>query len=216
MIMVLRSAANPYILVGMTRIRDPKATRQAILQAAFEQVHRQGFQAAGLSDILAATRVTKGAFYHHFPSKMDLGYALVEEVLRDYVQRWWLDPLEGNDDPIEGLARIIQERLSSDVPRMVPLGCPLNNLAQEMSPIDEGFRQRLEGLYRAWRKGLARALRRGQQHDHVRGDVDSDDTAAFIVASLAGAFGQAKSANSIDVFQECMGGLSHFLTSLRP
>jgi TetR/AcrR family transcriptional regulator, transcriptional repressor for nem operon len=204
------------ILLGMKRARDPKATRNAILRAAFEKVHRQGFQAAGLGDILAATEVTKGAFYHHFPSKMDLGYALVEEALGEYVRSWWLDPLEDSEDPIDGLARIIQERLSSDIPRMIPLGCPLNNLAQEMACADEGFRQRVETLYRMWRKGLARALRRGQQRDHVRADIDADAAATFIVASLEGAFGLAKNANSLEVFQECMGGLSHFLTSLRP
>ena len=200
----------------MAHTRHPKATRSAILQAAFEKIHRQGFQAAGLNDILAATDVTKGAFYHHFPSKMDLGYALVEEVIGDYVRSWWLDPLESAEDPIEGLARIIQERLSSELPQMIPLGCPLNNLAQEMASTDEGFRQRVETLYRMWRKGLARALRRGQQRDYVRGDIDADAAAAFIVASVEGAFGLAKNANSLDVFQECMGGLSHYLTSLRP
>ena len=111
---------------------------------------------------------------------------------------------------------MIQDRLTGDVPAMIATGCPLNNLSQEMAPIDEGFRQRLEALYRLWRKGLARSLRHGQQHGSVRGDVDADETAAFLVGSLEGAFGLAKNAQSMDVFLECMGGLSHYLNSLRP
>jgi len=99
---------------------------------------------------------------------------------------------------------------------MISTGCPLNNLAQEMAPIDEGFRQHLESLYWLWRKGLARSLRKGQQHGSVRGDVDAEESAAFLGASLEGAFGLAKTAQNMDVFQECMGGLSRYLNSLRP
>ncbi len=200
----------------MKRSRNPKATRRAILDAAFERIHTHGFRASGLNDILSDTGVTKGALYHHFPSKMALGYALVEETLKDHLEEWWLDPLRGVEDPIEALAQSIQRRLSTGRDDVVGLGCPLNNLVQEMSPVDKGFRQRLDNLYRLWRKGVARALRNGQQHGHVRGDLDTEQASAFIVAALEGAFGQAKAAQSLDVFQDCMGGLGHYLSSLRP
>ena len=212
----LRRTLDSNILIGMKRPRNAQATRRAILDAAYAKVRRQGFQGAGLNEILADTEVTKGALYHHFPNKMALGYALVDELLREYVETWWLTPLDDVEDPIAGFAALLQDRLTGDVPEMIATGCPLNNLSQEMAPIDEGFRQRLEALYRLWRKGLARSLRHGQQHGSVRGDVDADETAAFLVASLEGAFGLAKNAQSMDVFQECMGGLSHYLNSLRP
>ncbi len=200
----------------MTRGRDPQETRRKILRAAFARIHSEGFRAAGLNAILADTDVTKGALYHHFPNKMALGYALVDEVLKEYLAEWWLRPLEGAEDPVEGLAQLIQERLSGEVPAIVKLGCPLNNLALEMAGVDEGFRQRIEALYRNWRKGLARAFRHGQQNGTVRGDVDAEQVAAFTVAALQGAFAQAKNAQSVEVFQDCLGGLSVFLTALRP
>jgi AcrR family transcriptional regulator len=200
----------------MPRSTTPEETRRAILDAAFAIIHKNGFQSAGLADILAATRLTKGALYHHFPHKRALGYAVVDEIVKAYVEQWWLKPLAQVEDPLEGLAQVIQERLSSAIPEMLRLGCPLTNLALEMSPIDEGFRERLEAIYRLWRKGLARSLRTGQQHGKVRGDLDADEAATFIIASLQGAFAQAKVAQSLDVFQDCMGGLSHYLTSLRP
>ena len=187
-----------------------------MLDAAFNHIHRDGFQAASLSAILASAALTKGALYHHFAHKRALGYAVLDEVLTDYVERWWLAPLQEVEDPLEGLARLIQDHLVARIPDMVQLGSPLNNLALEMSAVDEGFRQRLEGLYRQWRKGLARALRNGQQHGTVRGDVDAEEVAVFVIACLEGAFGQAKTTQSLEVFQECMGGLSHYLTSLRP
>ena len=192
------------------------ATRQRLLAAAFQAMHRDGFRAAGLNAILAETGLTKGALYHHFPSKMALGYAVIDGPLRDYVEDWWLKPLEGADDPLEGLAKIIRSRLRRDLPAMLKLGCPLNNLAQEMAPVDEGFRQRVEALYRDWRRGLARALRHGQHAGTVSTAIEVDVTAAFIIAALQGAFGQAKNAQDMDVFRECLEGFSEYLNSLRP
>ncbi len=212
----LRKRPLSNILTGMKRTRKPGQTRQIILQAAFDSFHAQGFQASSLNNILAATGVTKGALYHYFPDKLTLGYAVIDEILKDYVERWWLQPLRDVDDPVESLAQLIQERLSNQIPGIVHLGCPLNNLVQEMAPVDGEFRRRLEGLYRLWRKGLSSALRRGQQTGRVRGDVDTDGAAAFIIASIEGAFGQAKAARSLDVFQECMSGLGRYLSSLRP
>ncbi|HJN22646.1 MAG TPA: TetR/AcrR family transcriptional regulator [Rhodospirillales bacterium] len=206
----------PYILTGMKKKRNRKQTRQIILQAAFHSFHAQGFQASSLNNTLTATGVTKGALYHYFPDKLTLGYAVVDEILKDYVERWWLQPLQDTDDPVESLAQLIQERLSDQVPGIVHLGCPLNNLVQEMALVDREFRRRLEGLYRLWRKGLSSALRHGQQTGRVRSEVDTESAAAFIIATIEGAFGQAKAAQSLDVFQKCMSGLSRYLSSLRP
>lgn len=199
----------------MRRPADPKATRRAILDAAYARIRRDGFQAAGLNELLADTGLTKGAFYHHFPTKLALGHAVVDELVREYVESWWLKPLEGTSDPIQGLARILQERATADIPALLPLGCPLTNLMAEMAPIDAGFRERLEEVYRLWRKGFARAIRNGQQHGAIRHEVDADQAAASIIALLQGAFVQAKTTQSMDTFRDCMGGLADYLQTLR-
>ena len=62
-----------------------RSTRQEILESAFQEIHRNGFQAASLTSILERTGVTKGALYHHFPNKQALGYAVLEEVVKDTV-----------------------------------------------------------------------------------------------------------------------------------
>jgi AcrR family transcriptional regulator len=54
------------------RVRAPEATRERLVTAAFEEIHRHGYQGAALDTILANAGVTKGALYHHFSSKRDL------------------------------------------------------------------------------------------------------------------------------------------------
>ena len=64
-------------------MRDPEKTRAAILDAAYDQVYHRGFQTVTVDEMLNKTHLTKGAFYSHFKSKDELGYALVDEVLRE-------------------------------------------------------------------------------------------------------------------------------------
>src|SRR5215469_13990419 len=120
--------------------RDPERTRERLLRAAFQEMHRSGFRSADVQAILAAARVTKGALYHHFDSKEALGYAVVDEVIASITREMWDWPLQNAENPIDALVGIVQAiSLSSEA---LECGCPLNNLSQEMSPLDEGFRRR--------------------------------------------------------------------------
>src|SRR5262249_13458384 len=80
------------------RLRNPDRTRERLLQAAFREVFRHGFQGAGIDSILAATNVTKGALYYHFESKEALGYAIIEEIIAKFTRDRWLLPLRESQD----------------------------------------------------------------------------------------------------------------------
>ena len=198
------------------RSRDPDVTRDKLLKAAFEEIYRRGFQAASLDTILAKAGVTKGALYHHFPDKASLGYAVVDEVVKGLLLERWgvLEPLSG--DPVTALQRILRRRATSLTTREVELGCPLNNLAQEMSPLDQRFRRGVNATFDIWTDAVAKDLARGQAHGTVRKEVDARKIAAFVVASIEGSFGLAKGAQSAAMLRSNLEVLSSFLESLRP
>src|SRR5919112_4249702 len=184
-------------IVAKRRTRQPDVSRDRLLKAAFEEIYRRGFQAASLDTILVKAGVTKGALYHHFPDKAALGYAVVDEVVRGLLLERWLGVLERQTgDPLAALQGMLQERLSQLEPHEVELGCPLNNLGQEMSPLDERFRRRIAATFEIWTDGFAAVLRRGQEQGAVRPDVAPNQVAAFLVAAIEGSFGLAKSARS--------------------
>jgi TetR/AcrR family transcriptional regulator, transcriptional repressor for nem operon len=195
------------------RLRDPQRTRERLLQAAFREVYRSGFQGAGLDTILAATNVTKGALYYHFGSKEALGYAIVEEIVAALPRDKWLRPLQQGKDPIDALIDIVQA--TSVRPKDVQGGCPLVNLAQEMSPLDEQFRKRLERIFRAWQEGVAAALRRGQSQGTVRRDLVPEETAGFLIAMYEGYVLLAKNAQDPKVWNVGIRNIVGWLRSLR-
>ena len=195
--------------------RDPDKTREAILMAAFQEIHRHGFQAAGLDSILAAAGVTKGALYHHFDNKAALGYAIIDELISQMIHESWLNHLDPLADPIDQLQQVLKTHMESAECEDIELGCPLYNLIQEMSPIDEGFRLRLSRVVEQWRDGVARALRQGQEQGFVNPALDPRKTATFFVAAVEGAIGMVKVANDQSVAVEAAESLITYLDTLR-
>jgi AcrR family transcriptional regulator len=197
-------------------MKDKAFTRRKILESAFQEIHRNGFQAASLVPILQRSGVTKGALYYHFPNKQALGYAVLDEIIKETLWQVWLRPLEDSNDPIDGLIDLISETGKSIQNEDILLGCPLNNLCLEMSPLDDGFRQRINQIYELWREGLARSLRFGQANRTVTSDINPVDCATFIIATLAGCRSIAKNAQSREALSACGQQLLRYLETLRP
>src|SRR5271163_640379 len=195
------------------RLRDPERTRERLLQAASREIYRSGFQSASLDTILASARVTKGALYHHFKNKEALGYAVVEEIISSNVHGTWVRRLQSVKDPIDALIGIVQGIPVR--PENVCGGCELNNLAQEMSPLDAGFRKRLEAIFDAWRDAMASVLREGQIHGSVRRDVDTRDAASFLIAMVEGYGSLAKNAQDPKIIKTGIKNMVGWLVSLR-
>lgn len=201
---------------NVTRIeRNPDLTRQRILDAAFMEIYRNGFQGMRLDDVLVVTGLTKGALYHHFPNKRALGYAVVDEVILPTIEAMWLQPLKNAADPLQGLITVIEQLPDNKPPEVIQYGCPVNNLAQEMSPLDEGFRQRLDYIFRLWHDVTEQALERARQQGRIRDDINCDETATFILAAVEGCIGIAKNAQSKERLRSCNRGLIGYLRSLQ-
>jgi len=172
-------------------VKTSDLTRQTLLEAAFAEIHRNGFQAASLAQILADTGLTKGALYHHFPDKKALGLAVLEEVIRPRLAEMMFEPLADTRQPLSAMQALLAAKAVEDDPYAVKLGCPLNNLMQEMSPVDESFRMHLNEVFEAWVGVMAAALERGKTAGEVRRDVDAEATAFFIVSALEGCIGMS-------------------------
>lgn len=192
--------------------KQADGTRDKILEAACNEIHRYGFQAASLSNILTDTGLTKGALYHHFATKHDLGLAVVEEVItRNFTARIFT-PLDESKHPLNTIKEILCRKRAK--PELIELGCPLSNLMQEMSPLDEQFRLRLNTLMQRWLDSVEGALQRGQNQGQVRPDIHCAHAALFIISALEGCVGIAKNMQSTKTYQQCFDQLIAYVSSL--
>jgi TetR/AcrR family transcriptional repressor of nem operon len=199
-----------------TPTRNAAATRARFLQAAFMEFYTNSFQGGSLNHIIEQAGATKGALFHHFDGKQQLGYAVVDEVIGPLLLQRWLSPLRDTDDPMKALLATFRKYVREDIASGQFInGCPLNNLAQEMSPLDPGFHQRIDALYASWRAGIAEALTRGIAAGTVQPNIQPQKVAALIVASQMGIWGTGKSSQAPAQVRSATEALCTYLQSLR-
>ena len=201
----------------LTAAKAPENTRRRILQAAFEEFYKNGFQGGSLNHIVHEAGTTKGALFHHFESKQALGYAVLDELIGPLLLTRWLDPVQDSTDPLTEIQRAFRRYVAEDLSSGMWLqGCPLNNLAQEMSPLDAGFHERINRLYALWRERYSAALKRGIAAGTVAAAANPNDVAAAIVAAQMGIWGSGKSSRNEQVMRRAADGLCAYLEALRP
>lgn len=186
-------------------------TRDKILFSAYQEIHCHGFQSASLSRILARAGVTKGALYHHFDNKTELGYAVIDEVISQRIHLSFIKPLQSFENPVDGLIHLISTSGDAFSLTDIQLGCPLTSLAQEMAPVDEGFRARLIAIYEQWHEAIAASLQKAKDNHFIRQDVDPYTAAFTIVATMEGALNAAKVAQDMSKLYRCGAGLIQYL-----
>jgi TetR/AcrR family transcriptional repressor of nem operon len=196
-----------------TKSAKGAATRDQILDAAGRLIHLQGYHCTSLDDVLRESGVGKGNFYYYFKSKEELGYAIIDRLVRGFVERTlgpaFADP---DADPVGQIHCLLDRVLDSQRQRNCIGGCPMGNLASELSDVHEGFRKRLADVFVAWRVTMTLALRRGQASGRLSAECDPDGAASFIVAALEGAILMSKVTKEIQVLERCVHELKQHLT----
>jgi TetR/AcrR family transcriptional regulator, transcriptional repressor for nem operon len=195
--------------------RDPAATRRRLLEVGQEAVYLHGFQGASIEAILERAQVSKGAFFHHYRGKTEFGYAIVDELLAGMIAAQWVVPLSETDDVLETIAHEFEAGIKVLKRQRPILGCPLNNLAQEMNPLDDGFRDRTSRVFDTWRESYASALRRAQDAGTVDARVDVEDAAHMLVAQIEGTLSLARNSQDPSTLDAGARGLRAYLESLR-
>lgn len=200
-------------VITETKRTKGAVTRDQILHAASRLIHLRGYHGTSLDDVLKESGVGKGNFYYYFRSKEELGFAIIDRLVEAFVERT-LEPTfaDASADPIGQVHDFLERVLDNQRQRKCVGGCPMGNLASELSDVHEGFRQRLAAIFLRWRARLTEALARGQRVGRLRGGCDPEAIAQFVVAALEGAILLTKVTKDIAVMEQCVDHLKQHLT----
>lgn len=178
-----------------TRTNDPANMRSRILDAAADLFHRRGYSETSMHEIMREALVTGGALHHHYPTKRDLGIAVIRERIAKMVDEAWIAPVLEADKPVEGVGNALRG-IVKDLGKPI-IGCPLNNLALELANSDPEFRKEIQAVFDSWRDALAVRFAQSKQLLRKSG-LTPEELATFVVASYSGAMTLAKSAQSAE------------------
>lgn len=191
---------------------DAELTRQKILEVAADEIHQHGFQATSLSTILNRCGISKGALYYHFTNKLELGYAVFEEIYVPAFLATW-QPALTQEDPIEGLCDFFTTICESMVCSEAVCGCPLNNLCEEMANVDEGFRLKVLSMQEKLNALIVEALVRVESQ--LREGLNFSQIAYFIVSTFHGATSLSKGSRNKELYQQVILELCLYIRALK-
>jgi TetR/AcrR family transcriptional repressor of nem operon len=145
------------------------ATKRRLLDVGLATLLERGYNATGIQDLLVATSVPKGSFYHHFVSKEDFALQVVDRYLADV--HGLLDQSLGDTDraPLERV-RSFFERLQALYASQGYLGSLIGLLGQELAAVNTAFRRRMENAF----DGIARRLGETLEEARRRGDLPAE------------------------------------------
>lgn len=172
--------------------RDGRATRTRLLDAAEALVLERGLAGTSVDDVLSQAASTKGAFFHHFSSKADLGRALVErwaEGDRDHLERTMARAEALADDPLQRLL-VFAGLLIEEAGELSPadVGCLFASFLYERQMVAEDTREVIAGSMRLWRDRLAALIEEAAAAHPPRGPLDAHDLADELLIAYEGAF----------------------------
>nr|WP_279343201.1 TetR/AcrR family transcriptional regulator [Fundidesulfovibrio terrae] len=171
-------------------------TKKAIIEAAAPLIYRQGFHRTGLKEILDAAGVPKGSFYFYFKSKEDFGLAVIDHYLENLLATR-SHVLADGAPPLERLRAVFAGRRDQREMNGCEGGCPLGNLAQEMSDLSPRMREHLQGALASIAKVFAQLLAQARDRGDLPQDFDPDQTAGFILDAWEGALLRMKTEKSV-------------------
>ncbi|HTU63404.1 MAG TPA: TetR/AcrR family transcriptional regulator [Polyangiales bacterium] len=161
-------------------------TKEQVVERAAALFNQLGYQAASISDVMAATGLQKGGIYRHFQNKDELALAAFDFAVERMAERF-REALAGHCSAPERLRAVLSvyQRLPVDPP--VPGGCPLLNAAVEADDAYPALRERAKVALGGLKRLLREILRDGIARAELRADINVDGTVHVMVASLEGA-----------------------------
>lgn len=169
-------------------------TREKILEAAANLFALKGFHNTKLDDVGREAGVTTGAFFHHFQSKDDLGFAVLDRHMQN--RRQQLDRIESElpADKEAGPLVLVFRRLDAvaEMIRRRPAqgGCIIGNLSAELSDTHEAFRVRLTECFDEMAQEFLPHLKEAARV--CGGEQSPRELARYVVTVIEGAIMQSR------------------------
>lgn len=185
-------------------------TRQRLIDATYEEVYSHGYQGAALADILAKAGVHKGSMYHFFPNKKEMALSAIQEKIAERFGTRYRAIAEGDGAYLEKFFAGLRDLSARDFKR----GCPVANIVQEMSNIDEDFNVLMKSIYADFRLAVKKIYDCAIEAKELE-TCDTEKLALFTTASLEGAILSVKATGDVQDYINTVEMLIGYIESYR-
>jgi len=154
-------------------------SRQEILRTAGRLFQQRGYDATSMNDVAAALKLSKGGLYHHFQSKDEILYEIMNHAM-DITQERVIDAVKQISDPERRLRALI--RLHIEVV-LSPVDREITVMLHENHPLPPTLRKKINARKKDYIHFLENLIAEVQRSRHAKGSV-SPRAAAFALLGM--------------------------------
>ncbi len=187
-------------------------SRARLVRAGVQMLCEQSYASMGVEHVLAKAGLSKGSFYHFYPSKQAFGLELIAQYA-EYCNRK-LDRCFSNltqpplvrlqayaDDAVAGVERYAFRR-----------GCLVGNLSQEFAGSSEPFHTALNAAIQGWEDRVAELLCQAKSAGEIAKNTDEPCVARIFWSGWQGALNRARMMRDAGPFRQFV---AYFMTNLK-
>jgi len=190
-------------------------TKQHIVHEAFKLFYENGFKSTSINDVMKAAKMTKGAFYHHYKSKHQLGLEVIELKIQKRVYDGMISPLKEPGNAMEILERTFLNRIKSFPFYDKQHGCPMNNFINEIGNYENSYQLALKNIVDKWKKALVTLIEKGKNQNDIKKEIPSEAVAIYLISAFEGIRGIRKLYDNDIILDHYISGLSLYLNQLK-
>ena len=190
-------------------------TKRKIIDKSLQLFSVKGYYNTSISDILAATHLTKGGLYGHFASKADIWQAVYDEAVSIWREKVF-SGVRDRTDPLTRIATFIENDLRNYLGADVfEGGCFFLNMLVELSgQSDPMSKQILRGFIRI-SKLIQTWLDQAAEQGFLKPGLNHKEIANFIIIALNGAAALYTSTRDDAIVDETIGQLGFYVRQLK-
>ncbi len=192
----------------------PPTARDKLIGAAVKTVREKGFNATSVDELCREAGVTKGAFFHHFPSKTDLGIAAADAWKRHANELFGSAPFMAHEDPLDRVLGYLEFRralLDGPVPEFT---CLAGTMVQESYETLPALREACHDSIWGHALTLVDDIDAARARHGITGGWTSESLALHFQGVLQGAFILAKATNDSAVARDSADHLIRYVRML--
>lgn len=188
--------------------------RKRLLDAAMQVIRAQGYSATTVDDICRAAGLTKGAFFHHFKSKEELGVAAAAHFSAMAEGLFAAAPYRKLSDPLDRLLGYVDFRgaiIDGPIPEFT---CLLGTMVQEAYATHPAIRQACDTYIGVHAAEVAKDIVAAKALYAPDAPWSAESLAFHTQAVLQGAYVLAKAKNGNAIARDCVAHLRRYLELL--
>ncbi len=156
-------------------------TRARIVEAAAALIHVRGLAGTTLEDVKVAAEVSGSQMYHYFPDKNELVQAVID-YQADTIVKHQRHALSGANG-VEAWRKFV---ITAAKRTQAKGGCPLGSLVGQLAESDPEARAHISAGFDQWAAAIGDGLRSLHEDGKLPSDIDPDDLATTLLATLEG------------------------------